>query len=213
MTRRYRHWPTVASRVAWRAPVPPCSATAPPARPPPELDRWVLATANTHPVILDDLLAPQLEASEPTDDDVLAKGGDVLLDQVADRLATVADIGLVEQRRALAVGALVAVARLCRHPTGIHRRDLHCDLVRQLAELRVARDEVRLAVQLDQPLPRLAARLFLSALDPPLGEQLLGAPEIALGVDQRAPAVHDARAGPLPQRLDLFRRDFQRSLL
>src|SRR5690348_8413265 len=67
----------------------------------------------------------QLEPFEPLDADVLPGGGGDARDELADRLRRVADVGLLEE--------LLEVFR-------VHRRDLHRDLLRELAEVRVARD-------------------------------------------------------------------------
>src|SRR2546426_2999123 len=76
----------------------------------------------------------QLEPLEPPDADVLpCRGGDAR-DELADGLRSIADVGLLEE--------IVQVLR-------VHRRDLHCDLLRKLPEIGVARHEVRLARELD----------------------------------------------------------------
>src|SRR6202040_415624 len=111
------------------------------------------------------LLAAELEAREPPDDNVLAHPCNRFVDQFPNRLARVPNVGLVEQRH-------VAVARLllCADATRVGRRDLHGDFTRKRAEIVGAGNEVGLAVELDhganpprmdvavdQPLARFAA--------------------------------------------------------
>src|SRR6266550_4077606 len=76
----------------------------------------------------------QLEPLEPPNADVLSRCGSDPGNELADGLRRVTDVGLLEE-----------VLQVLR----IHRRDLHRDLLRELAEVRVARDEVGLARELD----------------------------------------------------------------
>src|SRR5688572_6350445 len=137
---------------------------------------------------------------------VLFRRGSDLGDEVLDLLRPVADVRLLEQ--------LLDRRRL-------HRRDLHCDLPRELLEVLAARDEVRLARELhqradasvsvdvrgDDTFLRLAARLLRDGLQAALLQQPQRLLVVAAGVFQRALAVHDARTALAAQALNVFRID------
>src|SRR2546428_1785866 len=148
-------------------------------------------------------LSPELEVREPPDLDVLADLGGESRDQILDRLRLVTDVRLREQD--------VEVI-------GLHGRDLHRDLFGEHAELRIARDEVRLAVQLhqgaatavgvdvrlDHSLGRLALGLLLGALEALPHQDLLRLLVVALRLLERSLAVHHAGARLLAQALHVL---------
>src|SRR5437879_5995077 len=144
----------------------------------------------------------QLEPLEPSNADILSRRGSDPGNELADGLRRVADVGLLEE-----------VLQVLR----IHRRDLHRDLPRELAEVRVARDEVGLAreldhradpatgvdVRLDDALLGLAVGLLLGLRQASLLDQALRFREVALGFVERSLAVHHASAGLLAEALDV----------
>src|SRR5712692_2751178 len=148
-------------------------------------------------------LFAQREALEAPDVHVLAGGRGDGRHQILDRLRGVADVGLAEQ--------LVDVGRR-------HRGDLHRELLGELAELVTARDEVRLARQLneradtaigvdvrrDDALARFAAALLRGLVETALGDERLRLVVVALRVLERALAVHDAGAGLGPEARDVL---------
>src|SRR5581483_8485880 len=99
-----------------------------------------------------------------------------------------------------------------------HGRDLHRDLLRQLLELRAARDEVGLArdlheradasarvdVRRDGAFPGLAAGLLRDRREAALLQERLGLLVIPLRVLEGALAVHHSRAGLRAETLDLL---------
>src|SRR6185503_4939929 len=143
------------------------------------------------------------EALDAAHRDVLADRRGERRDEILDRLRAVADVRLVEK----------LVDRLRRH-----RGDLHCDLGRELLELRAARDEVRLARDLhERALPaarvdvrgddaflRFAARLLRDGREAALLQQAPRLLVVAVGVLERAFAVHDASVRVRAQALNFF---------
>src|SRR6266849_954102 len=123
--------------------------------------------------------------------------------EVLDRLRRVADVRLTEQ---------LLDAR------GVHCRDLHRDLLRELLEFVAARHEVRLARELhdradtsagmdirgDEALLGLALRLLRDRLDAPLLDERERFRVVAAGLFERALAVHHTRAALAAQALDLL---------
>ncbi len=98
-----------------------------------------------------------------------------------------------------------------------HRRDVHRDIAGQVGELRVARDEVGLAVDFDEHAD-LAAGVDVAGdeafVGRPLGllrglrrtaldQQRLGLLEVAGGLDERLAAIHHRRARFFAERFDL----------
>src|SRR2546428_6368996 len=144
----------------------------------------------------------QLEPLEPPNADVLSRCGSDAGNELADGLRRVADVGLLEEA--------LQVFR-------IHRRDLHRYLLRELAEVRVARDEVGLAreldhradpaarvhVCLDHALLGLAVGLLLGLRQATLLDQALRFREVALCLVERSLAVHHASARLLAEALDV----------
>src|SRR4029077_2600390 len=172
----------------------------------------------------------ELEARDPADLDVLAGRGCQLGDEVADGLRLILDVRLVHEHRGGLRGLLVAVLleerldlvvlqQLPAHVLRRHRRDLHRDRLRELAELRVAGDEVRLArelderpdasttvdVRLDDALLRRAVATLRGGREAPLLEDRLRLLEVALRGLEGLLAVHDAGPGLRPKALDVAR--------
>src|SRR5262249_20164550 len=95
-------------------------------------------------------------------------------------------------------------------------RDLHAEVLHQLLELRGLRDEVGLAVDLDQDadlaagmdvgadgaLGRRAGRPLRGLREPALAEEPDGLLEVALGLAERLLTVEEPGPGLLPQLLD-----------
>src|SRR5438093_2944351 len=145
----------------------------------------------------------KLETHEAAHPDVFAGRGREPGHELADRPRRVTDVGLAEQ--------LVDVLR-------IHRRDLHRDLLRELAELGIARDEVRLARELDEradPSPgvnvglddaflRQPVGLLLRPCESALPQERLGLLEVPARLLERALAVHHTRAAVLAEALDIL---------
>src|SRR5438105_3103606 len=144
----------------------------------------------------------QLEPLEPPNADVLTGRCGDARDELANGLRCIADVGLFEE-----------VLQVLR----IHRRDLHRDLLCELAEVRVARDEVGLAreldhrtdpaarvhVRLDDALLGLAVGLLLGLRQATLLDQALRFREVAPCLVERSLAVHHASAGLLTEALDV----------
>src|SRR6266849_6212750 len=144
----------------------------------------------------------QLEPLEPLDADVLACGGRDGGHELADRLRGVPDVGLLQE--------LVDVR-------GVHRRDLHRDLLREPPEVGVARHEVGLArelddransaarvdVRLDDAFLRLAVSLFLRFGEPAFLDESPRLFEVALGLVKSSLTVHYAGAGLLAEAFDV----------
>src|SRR6266540_1399694 len=100
-------------------------------------------------------------------------------------------------------------------------RDLHRDVLHERLEPLGARDEVRLAVHLDEhpdlaahvdvardgALGRGARRLLRGGGEPLLAEQLLGLHEVAARLCEHLLAVHHPRPGLLPELLHELRAD------
>src|ERR1044071_869521 len=195
----------------------------------------------------------ELEPDEPANLDVLADLGDQLLLDLIDRLVGVLDprlveqtdlleplgdltvdhllhdrlglaglLGLGDQHLALAIDHALRDL-LAAHELGRHRGDLHRDIAREGLKVLVARDEVGLAVDLDEhadpaaavdvrhhrALGRLAPRL-LGGLGQALGAEIVDRLlHIAGDLGQRLLAVGHAGAGALAQVLDQRRSDFR----
>jgi hypothetical protein len=151
------------------------------------------------------------ESREPADRDVLSELRDEVRNAVGDRL------GRPVGSRKLADRPGVARARLAE--CGV-RRHLLGERLRERAEVRGARDEVRLAVHLDQDGglggdPRDhesfgggAVRLARGRREPLLAEDLLGLLEVAGGFDERPLAIHHSHARFGAQIGYEFRSDF-----
>src|SRR6266545_2211698 len=106
-------------------------------------------------------------------------------------------------------------------------RDLHRDVLHERLEPLGARDEVRLAVHLDEhpdlaahvdvardgALGRGARRLLRGGGEPLLAEQLLGLHEVAARLCEHLLAVHHPRPGLLPELLHELRADLGHLLL
>src|ERR1044071_3941062 len=195
-------------------------------------------------------LRAQAEPHESPHDDVLARLRRDLPDQVADRLLVVLDERLLHEAHLgvelveLAIHDLVhdrgrfalvlhllgvdrALARdalgghvFAPHVVGARRRGLHGEVLAERLEVVRARDEVGLAVHLDEhadpavvhvgldaTLGGRPVRALLRLRDARLAERVDRLLEVARGLRQRLLALHHARPGHVPELLDLFRRD------
>src|SRR6185436_215755 len=195
-------------------------------------------------------LLPEGVAREPADADVLADRGDLVRDQVADgpllvaeRLIEEADLaeplleltlddlgpdrlGLLLDRLVGEKLGLLRVEDVLGNAIGVdvlgtHPGDLDRQVADELLELVGARDEVGLAVDLDQhadaaarvdvardeALAGVAARLLRGRRETALAEQDDGLLDVTVSLDEGVLAVHEARAGPLAQLLDRRGRD------
>src|SRR5262249_4088116 len=179
-------------------------------------------------------LLAQLVADEPADDHVLAHLRGDLLHQVVDALGPLPDVGLVQEHGLLVEGVEHAVHDLVQHvlrlahlagalgvdlplalddvlgdlvpgdPARRLGRDLHGDLKGELVDLLRPRDEVGLAVDLDQDADAALAMdvglddavagdatlALLHTGEPTLTEDLLRAIEVAAGLLERLLALH-----------------------
>src|SRR5580700_1826946 len=189
---------------------------------------------------------PKSVSREAPDANFFAERANRTEDQLADADRIVFDEGLLEQAmlfepfRELALDDAIAdFGRLLgghrrpelasqtldfrrRHALAVeilrrHRGDVHRDIARELAELRIARDEVGLAVDLDEhadlsagvdvahdePFLGDALGLLCSLRRAALEQQRLRAIHVAGRVEQRLPAVHHRSARLLAECLDL----------
>ena len=161
------------------------------------------------------------EARVPAEHDVLADRAGELLERLGER-ARAAERRL-QQRRAFGAGRDAIDRSLREQRVG--------DLLGRLAELLGARDEVRLAIQLDQraraavvvdvapmilPSEACASRAGFAARDAFLAQQLDGLVHVALALIERLLAIHHAGAGALTQLGDVLggiRSHFLRQIL
>src|SRR5581483_2189876 len=148
---------------------------------------------------------------------------------VANGARLVTNVGLREQRlfEHLLLRQPLSLDQLARHlvpgeKPRVHRRHLHRNLARQLPERLVPRDEICLAVELDQRTdPAAAVNIGLDdsllgsslgllgrRLEPLLAQNGLCALHVTLRLDQRPLAIHDAGASFLAQGFDRFCRYF-----